>query len=695
MSPYPTRQVVQNLAEQISHGGVDLAPALDEALHRADADGVCGLLLAAAVAGRSPDASQVATVLPDLTDVELFPILVGACTGDRVAMLLDLVEAGRASDERDALALFLAVELVSGTAPSPRLTGLLRTHVRRRLGVEASILLALAATRLGDPDVLEVAKAWLPMATVVEAKPLQERLRRQLSAPTLSVLREHAPARVISGFTVRRPVPKVGRNDPCSCGSGKKYKKCCAERDAERASDPSPLPGLTRAEYLRSAGPRMTSDEIDGLRPYELAQIDPTTLATGPLISALRRASAFRRWDLAERTMEALAGRSDAPGGDGEAYREELISDAVDAGNTEVADRQIALLPEGKAARASDLLKLELLRPTAETLAHLERTALAGLREPNGDGLFDLAFSLLQASPALGIVVARGSLSAHRWLDSATIIDVVEEARDRLGLPPGDSGRDLFELLLDRDTAGRVDHALRRGDSAERGGLAAQAEDLQDKLKESRTRVADLERRLRAQEASLGQLQPDRPAQVRVEVVTTAATPPWSDDGGERRRLRAKVDELKHLLTERNEERKVLRKQLAKVNDALVAESPDVERAGETDEAEPGDAATVEQPRSLLVPSFAPSCRDDLRDLPALVARRALATVASLAGADVAAWRQVKRMASAADPLLTCRVGIHHRVVFRVAGGELAVLSMVHRKDLDGAIKRHGRIVSR
>lgn len=23
--------------------------------------------------------------------------------------------------------------------------------------------------------------------------------------------------------------PKVGRNDPCSCGSGKKYKKCCGK----------------------------------------------------------------------------------------------------------------------------------------------------------------------------------------------------------------------------------------------------------------------------------------------------------------------------------------------------------------------------------------------------------------------------------------------------------------------------------
>ncbi|MFZ4441023.1 MAG: YchJ family protein [Syntrophales bacterium] len=26
---------------------------------------------------------------------------------------------------------------------------------------------------------------------------------------------------------VRRETPKVGRNEPCPCGSGKKYKKCC------------------------------------------------------------------------------------------------------------------------------------------------------------------------------------------------------------------------------------------------------------------------------------------------------------------------------------------------------------------------------------------------------------------------------------------------------------------------------------
>ncbi|QOJ30933.1 MAG: SEC-C domain-containing protein [Gammaproteobacteria bacterium] len=32
---------------------------------------------------------------------------------------------------------------------------------------------------------------------------------------------DHAPAE-----PYRRKTPKLGRNDPCHCGSGKKYKKC-------------------------------------------------------------------------------------------------------------------------------------------------------------------------------------------------------------------------------------------------------------------------------------------------------------------------------------------------------------------------------------------------------------------------------------------------------------------------------------
>jgi preprotein translocase subunit SecA len=35
------------------------------------------------------------------------------------------------------------------------------------------------------------------------------------------------PAERQQQSTVKREARKVGRNEPCPCGSGKKYKKCC------------------------------------------------------------------------------------------------------------------------------------------------------------------------------------------------------------------------------------------------------------------------------------------------------------------------------------------------------------------------------------------------------------------------------------------------------------------------------------
>jgi SEC-C motif domain protein len=34
----------------------------------------------------------------------------------------------------------------------------------------------------------------------------------------------------ISDPPFRRDQPKIGRNEPCNCGSGKKYKKCCGQK---------------------------------------------------------------------------------------------------------------------------------------------------------------------------------------------------------------------------------------------------------------------------------------------------------------------------------------------------------------------------------------------------------------------------------------------------------------------------------
>src|SRR5271168_301365 len=68
---------------------------------------------------------------------------------------------------------------------------------------------------------------------------------------------------------------KIGRNDPCACGSGKKYKKCCMARDeaaalaarpAQAAAAPARQPSL--ANYFQE------NDELDELTEASNAVVD-------------------------------------------------------------------------------------------------------------------------------------------------------------------------------------------------------------------------------------------------------------------------------------------------------------------------------------------------------------------------------------------------------------------------------------
>ncbi|RMG43626.1 MAG: preprotein translocase subunit SecA [Acidobacteria bacterium] len=58
-----------------------------------------------------------------------------------------------------------------------------------------------------------------------ERRAQEERRRRQQEAIFRAASAAKAGERVVK--TVRREGKRVGRNDPCPCGSGKKYKKCC------------------------------------------------------------------------------------------------------------------------------------------------------------------------------------------------------------------------------------------------------------------------------------------------------------------------------------------------------------------------------------------------------------------------------------------------------------------------------------
>lgn len=78
--------------------------------------------------------------------------------------------------------------------------------------------------RLGDVDGFEITKKEGNTQRWVDA-----------IVPSLVAIHAHWLALRSAAFVVtprgptRRDAPKVGRNDPCPCGSGRKYKKCCGE----------------------------------------------------------------------------------------------------------------------------------------------------------------------------------------------------------------------------------------------------------------------------------------------------------------------------------------------------------------------------------------------------------------------------------------------------------------------------------
>lgn len=60
------------------------------------------------------------------------------------------------------------------------------------------------------------------------------KLAIEIESAIPQIYRFWLPHRKSLASTVQREAPKVGRNDTCSCGSGKKFKKCCG---AEASTD--------------------------------------------------------------------------------------------------------------------------------------------------------------------------------------------------------------------------------------------------------------------------------------------------------------------------------------------------------------------------------------------------------------------------------------------------------------------------
>lgn len=84
---------------------------------------------------------------------------------------------------------------------------------------------------------------------------------------------------------------KAGRNDPCPCGSGKKYKQCCLEQD--RAAELAPA--LAQRVALQAQAHTLATERVQALAAFQESQaLDAASNAVVDLVHAGRLDEAQR-----------------------------------------------------------------------------------------------------------------------------------------------------------------------------------------------------------------------------------------------------------------------------------------------------------------------------------------------------------------------------------------------------------------
>jgi hypothetical protein len=139
------------------------------------------------------------------------------------------------------------------------------------MAAESYALLATIAASIEDAN---VAAATKPIAAFAKEYAKQVASDEKAMIAPIDAVIASLPAEVetprAAGFTVRA-AKQVGRNDPCPCGSGLKYKKCCADKPAEREAAPSPIPGVAWDEFL--AGDRLAPEHVADLALRDLVRV--------------------------------------------------------------------------------------------------------------------------------------------------------------------------------------------------------------------------------------------------------------------------------------------------------------------------------------------------------------------------------------------------------------------------------------
>ncbi len=628
--------------------------AIAAELARCDFERAALIAFARAKRGEAVPIAVVAEILPGLELVPIAEALIAVATGNRLE-LLEAVELRRFPATAEALDLEVIAVFAAwqGGAPIERLIPELRRLASRSVSVEGYALLGKIAAAIADPNVSAATKHLAPLVKEY-AKQIaaDERALAMSTADAIASLPAEIETVRATGFTVRS-AKEVGRNDPCSCGSGLKYKKCCADKPQVT---PSPIPGVSWDDFLGASADRMTAAHVEELALRDLATVDPTRLGHEARIAACGRFIAARRFDNAERVLAAFG---DVPDPIVDELRDDLVDGLLAGADIDRARSHVARLPDTLAPLWNLELAIAEESPDAwpGVAALMDEIAF----DPGNELFVEHVASLLRTAPGLGIVVARSLLGAVPVETAEMLLNFVEDARDRLNLPPTDPAWDVLDKLDARRIA-------KPGESEEAG-------ELRSSLHASAARADELERSLAATRAQL--------EDARTRPAAELARGKDKDDSA----LESKVTTLEAMIREGNAERRELRRQLAGAH-AVTSEAPRPARpAPEVVDSDDGDDLDP-RARGIAIPRFDRRATDALAGVPAAVASEAMRTIGTLAAGDGFAWSRVKQAKDMTTQVLMARVGIHHRLIFRSTGDGLEVLDLITREQLMTTLKR-------
>jgi len=533
-----------------------------------------------------------------------------------------------------------------------------------------------------DAGLVKLLRQRFPSISDGEWKRMDER-SQEMSAQILAGYREslldfvnEKPKQTVAeGQTMRRAVARVGRNELCPCGSGKKYKHCCIAKDQERLHRSSDVAGVTHEELFAKLEDHLTAERLHKTEPYELARLNPAKIPAALRDAYILRLAAFKLFDQAATAFELLGYTPE---------RKELwtavMFAATQAGHKAALRRLVKLYPDpvklqdeiymGTAMLLAEDDPAELLKLLDESVTHALEKDEAGELEGSSIAM------MLSRFAGLGILVGRGAIPILPEKEASRVFEEILRTRDKLNLSPDDPIAELFDR---RFAELEDDH---KKESAElrlsRQKFAAKAQEVQS-LKES---LARLQREIIRREQKAAAVAPP----------VHHAEPKPAEDAAVKE-MRRKVAELRSALNERHHERNDLRRELQKAHTDLETlrehPTPAAETAAADREAElllPQDAVEVHPVRLIEFPK---GFQAALGVFPRHVARAAMVMIGRLAAGEPAAFVGALRLKQVPN-VMRQRIGSDYRLFFRLHSDHLQVIDLINRKDFDRRLKTLG-----